>query len=485
MTVALRRRPLARVVQGIVQAGAGCWLDPSDTTTLYQDAAGTIPVTAVEQPVGLVLDKSQGLMLGPELVSNGTFDSNLDGWTLDSGWSVINGKAVYTSNTGRNISQVVPTKIGGVYLITYDVVEIVTSGVGVYSPQSLNLTAVSTYHTTVGTKTAVLISNSANSTLYFRNSSSGAPLISIDNISVREIYGYHAAQSVTASRPTLSARKNILLATETLATQSVTTLAAQYTLSFTGTGSVTLSGTATGTLTGTGVNDRVSLTVTPTAGTLTLTVSGNVTKAQLELGTVAGPYQRVNTATDYDTDERYFPAYLRFDGVDDYLNLQYMRLYAGGEMSIIAARNAVSQATNTYIISERSTTDADPKYFPYRQLASGGNMDAYISDDAAAVVLDTAGSAFGGAADKVIRSVVDTGSNLKLYKNGILAADDNYTRAGTLTLNNTTLGASVSTTTSNYASMKLYGLLITKSALSDAQRIQCERYLGRKSGVQL
>ena len=36
----------------------GAWFDPSDMSTLYQDAAGTIPVTAVEQPVGKILDKS-------------------------------------------------------------------------------------------------------------------------------------------------------------------------------------------------------------------------------------------------------------------------------------------------------------------------------------------------------------------------------------------------------------------------------------------
>ena len=36
----------------------GVWYDPSDLTTLFQNAAGTIPVTAVEQPVGLMLDKS-------------------------------------------------------------------------------------------------------------------------------------------------------------------------------------------------------------------------------------------------------------------------------------------------------------------------------------------------------------------------------------------------------------------------------------------
>lgn len=36
----------------------GAWYDPSDLSTMYQDAAGTIPVTAVGQPVGKILDKS-------------------------------------------------------------------------------------------------------------------------------------------------------------------------------------------------------------------------------------------------------------------------------------------------------------------------------------------------------------------------------------------------------------------------------------------
>lgn len=36
----------------------GAWYDPSDLSTLFQDAAGTIPVTAAGQPVGRMLDKS-------------------------------------------------------------------------------------------------------------------------------------------------------------------------------------------------------------------------------------------------------------------------------------------------------------------------------------------------------------------------------------------------------------------------------------------
>ncbi|MDR0182409.1 hypothetical protein [Lysobacter arvi] len=44
--------------QLIAGGTVGAWFDPSDMSTLFQDAAGTIPVTRVGQPVGKVLDKS-------------------------------------------------------------------------------------------------------------------------------------------------------------------------------------------------------------------------------------------------------------------------------------------------------------------------------------------------------------------------------------------------------------------------------------------
>ena len=89
------------------------------------------------------------------------------------------------------------------------------------------------------------------------------------------------------------ARTQLLHTTDALVTQSVTTTAEAHTLHFTGTGTVTLSGTSTaGPLvgTGTGEENRVSLTFTPTAGTLTLTVSGTVTDAQLEVGSIPSSY---------------------------------------------------------------------------------------------------------------------------------------------------------------------------------------------------
>jgi hypothetical protein len=167
----------------------GAWFDPSDLSTMWQDSAGSTPVTAVEQPVGKILDKS-----------------------------------------GR---------------------------------------------------------------------------------------GNHATQATSGSRPTLSARVNLLNATATLSTQSVTTVAGTYILSFSGAGSITLSGTKTGTYSS-GSNTLTSVT----AGTLTLTVSGSVTSADLRLqndGVGLPSYQRVTSSTDYDTTG--FPLYLKFDGTDDYLTL--------------------------------------------------------------------------------------------------------------------------------------------------------------------
>jgi hypothetical protein len=67
------------------------------------------------------------------------------------------------------------------------------------------------------------------------------------------------------------------------------------------------------------VGDRVSLTFTPTAATLTLTVSGSVTNAQLELGATPTAYQQVTAAydiTEAGVADRHYPL---DDGVDDAL----------------------------------------------------------------------------------------------------------------------------------------------------------------------
>jgi hypothetical protein len=93
-------------------------------------------------------------------------------------------------------------------------------------------------------------------------------------------------------------RTNIVFPSDALATQTRTVTAVAHTLSFYGTGTVVLSGTHSATVVGTGAYPtRTTLTFTPTAGSLTLTVTGSVTQAQLEAGALATSYIPTTTGS--------------------------------------------------------------------------------------------------------------------------------------------------------------------------------------------
>ena len=93
-------------------------------------------------------------------------------------------------------------------------------------------------------------------------------------------------------------RTNLVFPSDTLTTQTRTVTAVAHTLSFYGAGTVVLSGVHSATVVGTGAYPtRTTLTFTPTAGSLTLTVTGSVTQAQLEAGSFATSYIPTTTAS--------------------------------------------------------------------------------------------------------------------------------------------------------------------------------------------
>jgi hypothetical protein len=188
----------------------GVWFDPSDYTTLFQDSAGTTPVTAVEQPVGLMLDKSKGLVLGSELVTNGDFSSGAN-WTAATGWSIGGGVASCNAIAGANLDQTLVTTIGKIYAVSYTITSYTSGSVYARFTGSVNVTGVS--RSSAGTFTEYINATSNNSVFRMRSSDIGF-VGSIDNISVRELPGNHAYQSTSASRPTLRARYNLLTYSE-------------------------------------------------------------------------------------------------------------------------------------------------------------------------------------------------------------------------------------------------------------------------------
>jgi len=293
------RRSLRAMLFGAGEPGFT--FEPWDITTLYQDRAGTTPVTAAGQSVGLRLDKSKGLALGAEN-------------------STITGAQTRTT-TGAVSAWNTPPVVGRFYVIDYEITASTWTG-DIYLEPNVGPFSYVVLAKTVGRHQYVFPAQDtqASSTIQMGGASPTGS-VTFARLSVRELAGNHevaindAARGIYGWMPK-TGRRNLLNATDTLATQSVTVTAAAHTLAFTGTGTVVLSGAHVGTLIGTGASDRVTLTFTPLAVSLTLTVTGSVTLAQLELGSTDTAYQRV--VSNYDVAEAGVPScyYVLANGVN-------------------------------------------------------------------------------------------------------------------------------------------------------------------------
>lgn len=279
--------PVLRIYQGTTLLGMritelfangeqGVWYDPSDLSTLFQDAAGTTPVTAVEQPVGLMLDKSgrgnhayqptatsrpvlsarYNLLTYSEQFddavwgkSNATITPNAA--TAPDGTLTAERMAENTANTPHILFQNLNLINGTSYTFSFFVKP---SGRDVIRAQMFS-----------GTAIAAVDFNITSGTVISAGAGSGA----ITNVGNG---WYRCSISGTASLTAVHAMRVYPLVG----------------------GTATYTGDGTSGIYIWGADLRVA-----------------------NDGANLPPYQRVNTATDYDTVG--FPHYLRFDGVDDWL----------------------------------------------------------------------------------------------------------------------------------------------------------------------
>lgn len=308
------RRTLTNLLFG--QNEPGFTFEPWDMTTLYQDRAGTTPVTAAGQSVGLRLSKDQGLRVGPERISTGTI--GLTGSATAATYDVLTGSGTVSRVDASNQSWI---RFSGLNNASYYKVTLTNSSLITLAVKSGSENGTSVIVVVAGqTQTGYVQPSGGVITIA---AAGGGTSLALTISSFRELAGNHEVAVSDAKRGLYgwmpkTGKRNLLNATDTLSTQSVTVTAVAHTLAFTGTGTVTLSGVSTaGPLIGTGASNRVTLTFTPTAGSLTLTVSGSVTLAQLQLGSADTAYQRV--VSQYDITEAGVPTcyYVQADGVDD------------------------------------------------------------------------------------------------------------------------------------------------------------------------
>lgn len=471
---------LDELVAALFSAGEqGAWYDPSDLTTLYRDAAGTTPVTAVEQPVGLMLDKSKGLVFGPELVTNGDFSDGATGWTaqVNTNIAVTSGELVVT-NVGFSYgtaTQEISTVAGKWYRVSASVRTGTASAINVVArttPTSGNLSAVNSSSRVTTNVTLSFAATGSTTYIAFVNTNTPNGVGYYDNISVRELPGNHAFQPTSTNRPVLSGRYNRYVGTETLATQSVTTLAANYTLSFSGTGSITLSGTATGTY------SAGTHTITCTAGTLTSTVSGTVTKADLRVandGVGLPAYQCVNTATDYDTQG--FPLYLKFDGIDDAMQTNSIDFTATDKVTVFAGVRKLSDAAAGSLV-ELGTGAQNGSFQVAAPAGAAPNYQSFMRGTANSFA---SSSGFASPVTTVIAALGDIAADGNtLRANGAQVAQAT-TDQGTGNFGNHPLYIGARAGTSLPFNGHLYSLIVRGAQSTAQQIIDAETYINSKT----
>lgn len=291
---------------------------------------------------------------------------------------------------------------------------------------------------------------------------------------------YPATQSTSGYRPILRGKvKNWLLNSASLSTQSVAVAVSgiPWTLSFEGTGTVTLSGGYSGALVGTGETDRVSLSFTSTANTnITYTVSGTVSNAQLELGSVANPYVLTTSAV---ASSSYGPYWLDFDGVDDFLEIAnpfFQDIDTYGFYSIVMSVSKESLAYNNFTNPCAKDHDASTLCaLHYANLNSTRviNWDNVISDVITLSASMTNKHLFSfKKASQTFLSYVDT------VFNNTLQIRTSYTG------NHAAIG-NRKRQPSNPAQLNFYGMYHGKTNISDKEKSILDSYLMKKSGLSI
>ena len=202
----------AAVLPLFASAEPGTWYDPSDLNTLFTDTAGATPITTPGQTVGLMLDKSQGLVIGPELVTNGTFDTDTD-WTK-SGTTITGGALVFSGTAEASVTQPSVFIANQIYEMVLDIATATAGTLLILSGTGQTMTSAS--FTTSGIKRIKLRPQTTGTLIIYTNTSFVG---TVNSISIKLLAGNHAAQPTSAQRPTyginpIVGTRNLLTYTE-------------------------------------------------------------------------------------------------------------------------------------------------------------------------------------------------------------------------------------------------------------------------------
>lgn len=424
----------------------GVWFDPSDLSTMYQDAGGTIPVTGVEQPVGRMLDKS----------GNGNHASQATTTArpiLSAKYNLLSSSAnvsatPWTSTVGTfSFAPTAPYIGGEAYRVT-------NNGTGTFRFIAHPFTAqIGTY-----TVSAIVEEDIANPSEYTDLGMLQAPSTTLGRIRIH----WPTGTVGTASASPLNARGSLLSA---VGPNGGRVFSIQFETPVTAVG-----------------EHRVlfypSSTTQNTTGVILHCVD-----VRLFVDAALPSFQPVVSQTEYQTEG--FPYYLRFDGVDDFLDAGALDFSAATQSAVVTGIKKLSDAIAASPYSHGLLTGQNGAF---RLLAPANAGQASVR--AASRGADGVGQETVGTNDKaapiklVLCSTYGAGAPVSIRYNGTESRVSSGT-LGALTLPSarSVIGAQVTgeTTQSSFFSGRIYGLAHIARALSTVEQRILEQFIRNKS----
>jgi len=404
----------------------GVWYDPSDFSTLFQDSAGATPVTAVEQPVGLMRDKSGRNNHASQITaaSRPVVSARVNLLTKteqfdDAAWvktgCTVSANVLIPSAVAEvhHITQALSSTTQGVFVevvvekqSTVDKVTLYPGGAATFC--HFNLTAMSMVRES-GVTSSTIEALSGNQ---YKLTAAWPAGVAYDRLRVYASSGSEGASAVAGD----------------------------------GTSGVKL------------------------------------IRAQLNAGT-ATRYQRVNTAGDYDTAG--FPMYLRFDGVDDGMLTAAVNFTATDKMTAWAGVRKLGDTLG--IVAELSAGAGanNGGFYVVSGNDSGAGYSTLSKGDAAAVTGHVGQFLVAAPHTAVLTAIHDIVGDLSRIRVNGVNGTDGIADKGLGNFGNHPLFIGRRNNVSLPLNGNLYGLIIRGAASSAAEIAVTERYVANKTGVTL
>lgn len=419
----------------------GAWLDFTDMSVMSQDSAGTTPVTALEQSVGRVLDKSgRGNHFVQATAANRMVVSARDNLLVNTASTMVSGA---TGWTGTNVTGVLQGDGSSLITRTSTAAACYTAQTGLSIP--------------VGTVVACRIKakKATVGNLYGLRMQGTYPdradaVVNLDTGAL----AYSGGTSFTGISATVSAVDSDGFYTINLtATTAVSTLV-QF------------------------IHGPANVASGSWEGTSATLLNGYAKQPHLRYGSTVPRYQLVTTATDYDTVG--FPVYCRTDGTNDSLS-STIDLSGTSQLSVFTGFVKTSDAARGILVEFSAAVSTNNGSFAIEapNSAAAAAITGRSKGTVEAVKTVSSSPAGNPYVVSLLASISTDSLNLRVNGTDNLEATDQ----GTGNYGSYTCYVGMRAGTSLPASLKLSHLIIRGAGSTSAQYTSTERFITQEMAV--